>query len=148
MEAILKKVIGAMLAIQRHPWEQGYCAQAMFDIGETETAVAMAHEAVLRQAEDGRLAMLYEDPVITDPAVNGEPVLRAYEITRDAYYFEAAQRMLDYLLYKAPKTDDGIMYAFNVSFYEGFSAKQIQADACYMAPPFIAMIRAEASKNK
>ena len=54
----MKLVKNAMLAVQRYPWEQGVCAQAVWEMGDTLTAVAMAHDAVLRQTEEGRLAVI------------------------------------------------------------------------------------------
>ena len=50
----IQLVKNAMLAVQRYPWEQGVCAQAVWELGEVATTVAMAHDAVLRQKEDGR----------------------------------------------------------------------------------------------
>ena len=31
-----EKVINAMLAMQRYPWEQGVCAQALFEAGRDD----------------------------------------------------------------------------------------------------------------
>lgn len=131
-------VIKAMLAVQRYPWEQGVCAQAMYEYKDLQTAVAMAHDAVLRQREDGRLAVINENIAVTDPAASGEVVLRAYELTGDEMYRTAADKMLSYLLHKAPRTEEDLICHNEVSFHEGFSEKQIWVDAMYMAPPFIA----------
>lgn len=133
-------VKNAMLAVQRYPWEQGVCMQAVFESGDIKTAVAMAHDAVLRQKEDGRLAVINDNIAVTDPAANGEMVYRAYEITGNKFYLDAANRMLDYLMNVAPKTDSGILYHNEVSFHEGFTKDQIWVDSMYMAPPFIAIM--------
>lgn len=133
-------VKNAMLACQRHPWEQGVCAQAIWELGEVPTAVAMAHDAVLRQGEDGRLAVPCETPAVTDPAANGEVVWRAYELTGKEMYKQAAEKMLSYLMQKAPRTDKNVIYHNEISFFEGYSEAQIWADACYMAPPFLAVM--------
>lgn len=138
MNEIAKKVMGAMLAIQRYPWEQGVCAQALYEAGETQLYVAMAHDAVLRQTPDGRLAVTGRSIACTDPAANGEAVLRAYELTGDPFYKNGADRMLAYLKQKAPRTPDGVIYHNEVSFNEGYSPNQLWVDACYMAPPFLA----------
>lgn len=45
----IQLVKNAMLAVQRYPWEQGVCMQALYEIGDINTAIAMAHDAVLRQ---------------------------------------------------------------------------------------------------
>ena len=129
-----------MLAIQRYPWEQGVCAQAMLEAGEPSIFIAMAHDAVLRQAPDGRLAVIGENIAVTDPAANGEVVWRAYELTGDQMYKHAAQKMLCYLIEKAPRTSCGLICHNDVSFHEGYSPEQIWADSCYMLPPFLAVM--------
>lgn len=138
MKSNLEKVKKAMLAVQRYPWEQGVCMQALYENGDIETAVAMAHDAVLRQQEDGRLAVINSNIAVTDPAANGVVVKKAYDITGDTFYLTAANKMLDYLMTKAPRTDKGILCHNEVSFHQGFSPNQIWADSIYMAPPFLA----------
>ena len=54
MSGNVELVRNAMLAVQHYPWEQGVCAQALWECGDVTTAMAMAHDAVLRQKEDGR----------------------------------------------------------------------------------------------
>lgn len=138
MRTNLEKVKMAMLGVQRYPWEQGVCMQAMYESGDIETAVAMAHDAVLRQQQDGRLAVINNNIAITDPAANGIVVKKAYDITGDLFYLNAAEKMLDYLMKKAPRTDKGILCHNEISFHEGFTPNQIWADSIYMAPPFLA----------
>lgn len=128
----------AMLAVQRYPWEQGVCMQALYELGDETTAMAMAHDAVLRQKEDGRLAVITENIAVTDPAANGIGVWKAYEKTGDPMYRDAALKMLSYLMEKAPRTENGTLCHNEVSFQEGFSPDQIWADSIYMAPPFLA----------
>jgi rhamnogalacturonyl hydrolase YesR len=141
-----EKVKTAMLAIQRYPWEQGVCAQAMFEAGENAVFIAMAHDAVLRQTPDGRLAVTGNNIAVTDPAANGEAVWRAYEHTGDVFFKEAAERMLSYLMKKAPRTSSKAKTASNlichndISFHEGYSPQQIWVDSCYMLPPFLAVM--------
>jgi unsaturated rhamnogalacturonyl hydrolase len=95
--------------------------------------VLMAEEAVLRQLPDGRLAAgVASDEAVADPASNGEPVLFAWKKTGDRKYKDAADRMLTYLLDKAPKTSDGILHHIN-------TAPEVWIDAMYMAPPFLAV---------
>ncbi len=140
MSEKIQLVKHAMLAVQRYPWEQGVCAQALWELGDVTTALAMAHDAVLRQKEDGRLAVINENIAVTDPAANGEVVWRAYERTGDVRYAEAAKRMLDYLLYQAPRTDNNCICHNQISFHEGYSAQQVWVDSIYMAPPFLAVM--------
>lgn len=133
-------VRNAMLAVQRYPWEQGVCAQALWELGDETTAIAMAHDAVLRQKEDGRLAVINENIAVTDPAANGEVVWRAYEKTGELRYREAAEKMLNYLMYQAPRTANNSICHNQVSFHEGYSEKQVWVDSIYMAPPFLAIM--------
>ena len=140
MSGKVELVKSAMLAVQRYPWEQGVCAQALWELGDETTAMAMAHDAVLRQKEDGRLAVINENIAVTDPAANGEVVWRTYEKTGDECYREAAEKMLWYLLRKAPRTKNNCICHNEISFQEGYSPDQIWVDSIYMAPPFIALM--------
>jgi unsaturated rhamnogalacturonyl hydrolase len=127
----VEKVKQALLSMQRASWEQGVAAQAFLELGETELVILMAKEAVLRQKADGRLAALGSDEAVTDPAANGEAVLYAAQATGDPQYHEAAYRMLDYLLHKAPRTDLGVLHHIT-------TRPQVWIDSMYMAPPFLA----------
>ena len=51
-----RRVLSALLAMQRQSWEQGVAAQACRDIGRDDLVRLLAHAAVTRQAADGRLA--------------------------------------------------------------------------------------------
>ena len=86
-----------MLTMQRYPWEQGVCAQALYEAGMDELWIPMAYDAVRRQAEDGRLAAIGGETAVSDPAANGEVCLRAYERTGDLYFLRGAERMLEVL---------------------------------------------------
>ncbi len=134
----IRKVIQCMLAMQRYPWEQGVCAQALFEAGREKLWIPMAYDAVRRQSTDGRLAMVGGDPAVSDPAANGEVCLRAWHRTGNPLFLQGAQRMLDYLDHSAPRTADGIICHNNVSFEPGFSAAQLWIDGLYMVPPFLA----------
>ena len=135
---LTEKVICAMLAMQRHPWEQGVSAQALYEAGRDELWIPMAYDAVKRQGADGRLAMLGGGAAVSDPAANGEVCLRAYEKTGDSFFLEGARRMLDYLEKTAPRTKDGIICHNEVSFHDGHSSRQLWIDGLYMVPPFLA----------
>jgi len=132
MNTTIEKVKLALLSMQRAAWEQGVAAQAFLELGETELVILMAKEAVLRQSPDGRLALLGSLHGVTDPAANGEAVLYAAKITGDPSFQAAANRLLDYLLHAAPKTDDGILHHLT-------TAPQVWIDSMYMAPPFLAV---------
>jgi len=129
---VLEKVKKAVLTMQRWPWEQGVVAQAFYEQGDIETAILMAREAVTNQYKDGRLGMKYERIPVTDPAANGEIVLRAAEITGEEIFRTAARKMLEYLLFKAPKSKEGIIY-------HNENEGKFWVDSFYMCPPFLAV---------
>lgn len=128
----VRKVMNAMLSMQRRAWEQGVASQALLEMGEKELVILMAKDAVVNQKKDGRLGLNEGDRAVTDPASNGEPVLFAANATGDESLKAAANRMLDFLLYKSPKTPDGIIY-------HNYIENMIWVDAFYMAPPFLAV---------
>jgi rhamnogalacturonyl hydrolase YesR len=131
-DPLVAKVKLAMLTMQRDVWEQGVAAQALLESGETEMVVLMAKEAVVRQIEDGRLAVISSNEGVTDPAANGEAVLYAAKVTGDLKLKQAADRMLEYLLKKAPRRNDGTIYHIA-------NKPQVWVDSMYMAPPFLAV---------
>lgn len=130
-DPLLTRVMRVMLTMQRDAWEQGVAAQACLELGETELVVLMAREAVVRQIEDGRLAVISCWDGVTDPAANGEPVLFAAEATGDARLKQAGDKMLSYLLERAPRRKDGTLY--HVA-----NKTQVWVDSMFMAPPFLA----------
>ncbi len=128
----LGRVVSAMLSTQRAAWEQGVAAQAFLERGDMEMVVLLAREAALRQSEDGRLANVASAENVTDPAANGEPVLRAARLTGDPTLERAAARMLEYLLKRAPRCADGTLHHLT-------SRPEVWIDSLYMAPPFLAV---------
>ncbi len=128
----IRRAKTALLAMQRNPWEQGVAAQAFLESGDTDVVILMAKEAVHRQDNLGRLATLYSDPGVTDPAANGEAVLYAAQATQDPALKNAADRMLDYLLNRAPRTARGTLHHITTK-------PQVWVDSFYMAPPFLAV---------
>ena len=128
----VKKAKMVLLAMMRHPWEQGVAANAFIEAGDDEIAVQLAHEAVYRQVGDGRLACLSNTRNITDPCVCGESVMFAYEKTGNSLYKEAAEKMLRYIE-NAPGDKDGIQY-------HNYDQPMIAADCMYMIPTFYAVM--------
>lgn len=129
-EDIVQKVKTALLSMQSASWEQGVAMQAFWEYGDTEMAYLMAKEAVLRQTSEGRLSVVYTDNGVTDPAASGEVVFRMAEKTGELEFAEASKKMLNYLLNKAPKSADGILYHV-------INAPEFWIDALYMAPPYL-----------
>ena len=129
----LKKVKLMALAMQRHPWEQGVLAQAFLEYGDFEETTLLAREAVHRQYEDGRPAMVgWPDPA-TDPCVNGEVIKFAYDYTNDPIFLEALNKLKDWAVNKAPRSKDGIVYHIT-------SRPEFWVDSFYMLPPFLSCI--------
>ena len=128
----MDRVKHALLAMQRHSWEQGVAAQAFLELGDADLVVLMAKEAVLRQHEDGRLGVVGANHAVTDPAANGEAVLYAARLTGDQALREAAERMLHFLMNDAPRTRDGTLYHLT-------TRPQVWIDSMYMGPPFLAV---------
>lgn len=140
MNETVRKVLCAMLAAQRYPWEQGVAAQAAYENGWKEIWLPMAYDAVQRALPDGRLAMAGTEVPVADSAAVGEVCLRAFEETGDVYFRRAADGMLDYLLSRAPRTENGLICHNTVSFHDGFTSRQLWVDGMYMVPPFLAVM--------
>jgi rhamnogalacturonyl hydrolase YesR len=130
--SIADKVKRALLATQRHSWEQGVAAQAFLELGDDDLVILMAKEAVLRQREDGRLGVVGANHAVTDPAANGETVLKAAQLTGDRMLEEAGKQMLHFLMHDAPRTADGTLYHLT-------TLPQVWIDSMYMGPPFLAV---------
>jgi rhamnogalacturonyl hydrolase YesR len=128
----IKKVVKAMLCMQRWPWEQGVGSQALLECGEEEAALLFALDAVTNQYKDGRLAMKSDRYAAMDPASNGEAVLYAWKKTGEPRFREAFDRMTDYILYRAPRTKDGIMF-------HNENEGHIFSDAAFMVGPFLVL---------
>jgi len=119
-----------MLSMQRASWEQGCAMQALWEAGRKDLAFLMAKEAALRQMDDGRLSVVYSDNGGTDPAASGEVVFRMAAESNDRELLQAHEKMLDYLLHKAPRFDDG-------TIYHTLDSPEFWVDSMYMSPPFL-----------
>jgi len=128
----VEKAIRAMLCMQRRAWEQGTAAQALLEWGEKDMVILFAKDAVVNQLKDGRLGLNGQDRPVADPASNGEPVLFAAKATGDPALKRAADRMLEFLLFKAPRTAEGVLY-------HNYIENMVWVDAFYMVPPFLAV---------
>ena len=128
----VRRAQAAMLAMQRRAWEQGVAAQALLESGERALVVLLAKDAIVNQAKDGRLGLNGDKGPVCDPASNGEPCLFAWKETGDPAFKAAADRMLEFLLWTAPRTREGLIFHNHVE-------NLIWVDAIYMAPPFLAV---------
>ena len=128
---ILEKVKSMMIAMQRHPWEQGVCAQAFLESGDSDIAIQLAYEAVHRQSEDGRPAILGDLNAVTDPVSCGEVILYAAKETCDPVFSKAAEMLDIWVKKNAPRNTDGILYHVAI-------APEFWVDSFYMLPPYLA----------
>ncbi|HSA94635.1 MAG TPA: glycoside hydrolase family 88 protein [Acidobacteriota bacterium] len=140
-DPVVGQVQLSMLGLQREAWEQGVAMQALLEWGDRDMVVRLAHGAVLRAYEDGRLGMVSDNHGVTDPAANGEGVLFAAKAAGEPRFKDAADRMLAYLLRTAPRTADGTLHHID-------HKPQVWIDSMYMAPPFLAMAGAPAEAVK
>ncbi|KAI0781231.1 hypothetical protein BD413DRAFT_620864 [Trametes elegans] len=165
-----------LLSTQRSSWEQGICAQTMlerhrFFISAEASPMsepfstpydfkqwlyALAHEAVVRQSSDGRLAAHLNGDGTSDtgalnPACIGETLeynLSSLEIKNGSQFppayglsyaslLEGVERMLEYIMESCPHAsiDAG---AGNAMLYSHRTvALVIWSDSIYMLPPFL-----------
>ena len=139
---ILDRVKRMTLAMQRYPWEQGVCAQAFLESGDSDVTIALAREAVHRGIPDGCVAMVGHQDAVTDPCANGEPLLFAYQRTGDPIFKEAETALRGWALEGAPRDERGTVYHI-------VSAPQHWVDSMYMLPPYLAAagLYAEALKQ-
>ena len=129
---VLNKVKNALLTMQRFEWEQGTTAQAFLEWGENDLVVQFAKSAIMRTVKDGRLGVMGKSSgSVTDPCSIGEALLFSYEYTGDEQFKTAANKLLDYILYRGCRTRDGILHHYDTT-------NQVWVDAYYMAPPFLA----------
>jgi unsaturated rhamnogalacturonyl hydrolase len=124
-----QRVLLALLAMQRLPWEQGVAAHAAADLDRKDLLWLLAHEAVLRRAPAGPLANV-EDVGIVDGAAAGEAVLWLAEQTGADEDRAALAGQLDWILRTAPRAGDGTI--FHVT-----GTEQVWVDSVYMVVPLL-----------
>ena len=128
----VRKASLALLAMQRHSWEQGVALDAFIAQGETEIAILMAKEAAYRRRIDGRVAEIGVMNGATDPCSLGPGLLYAYERTGDLELKKAYDGLLTWALEKAPRNEKGIIYHLT-------DGDVFWVDSMYMLPPFLAV---------
>jgi len=128
----LEKVSQVLLSMQRYSWEQGVAAQAFLELGNSDTAILLAREAVQRQNANGRLACMHDHEGVTDSAAVGEALFIAAQITGEPALQAALDAQLNYLLKNAPRAGDG-------THFHVIDAKEVWVDSMFMAPPFLAI---------
>ena len=138
----INKVKTALLAMQRHSWEQGVAMQAFWEAGDYQVAAALAKEAVYRSLPDGRTATIGVTDAVTDPCATGEVLLWCAENLEDEEIKAGSRRLLSWALTGAPKNKEGVLYHL-------MDKKEFWIDSMYMLPPYLmaAGFPREALKN-
>lgn len=129
--ARVEKAKKALLAMQRHSWEQGVAMQAFLEMGDMETVTAMAFESINRSLEDGRAAVIGITDGVTDHCSVGEGLIKACEFTGNKFLCEGREKLLHWALHEAPRSADGIIYHLS-------STEEFWSDSFYMCPPYFA----------
>lgn len=131
---VISKVKSAMLCIQRFHWEQGCVAQAILEYdGPSDEVLRLCEAAVFRSVADGRIGVMDKNEAVNDPAAIGEALIIVGRHYNRSSFITAADKLYQYLKFKAPRTEDGILYHFD----SDWSRMQVWVDAFYMTPPFL-----------
>ncbi len=116
--------------MQRRDWEQGIFAQAMLQSGQRERLIQLTRAAMVQQTPDGRMGVVASGGP-TDPAMGGAAYAQAARWTGEPEMQQAVDRMLQWILYRAPRNAEGVLY-------HTFEAPQMWSDGTNGAPPFLA----------
>jgi unsaturated rhamnogalacturonyl hydrolase len=123
----------AGMAMQRRDWEQGIFAQAMLQSGQRDLLIQLTRGAMVQQMGDGRMGVVVSGGV-TDPAMGGAAYAHAARWSGEREMQAAVDRMLEWILHKAPRNGEGVLY-------HTFEAPQMWSDGINGAPPFLAALR-------
>jgi unsaturated rhamnogalacturonyl hydrolase len=126
----IERATSAALAMQRRDWEQGIFAQALLQSAQRERLIQVTNAAMVQQTPDGRMGVVVSGGP-TDPAMGGAGYAQAAKWTGDAAMHQAVQSMLAWILHKAPRNADGVLY-------HTFDGPQMWSDGINGAPPFLA----------
>ena len=122
----------AMLAMQRHSWEQGVASHAAMDSGRADAALALARDAVARVTPEGMLGAMGDGGL-----VNGGSLVEAASAlaeTGDITAGVALDRQRWWLLRYAPRADSGVLYHLA-------GLDEVWVDTVYMAVPALVATR-------
>ncbi|MDR1754600.1 MAG: glycoside hydrolase family 88 protein [Eubacterium sp.] len=138
----LNKIINASLCLETDCFGRGFIAQSLCESGEDGMLAAYSYALVNSGANDRQTFLSHDRFLVADPAVSGEAVLRAFELTGDTCFKANVDNMLGYLMMHAPRTTDGVIFHYkeNYNVGPGYTPMQIWACDCYAAPPFLAVM--------
>lgn len=127
-----EKIIQAVLCMTRQCWEQGILGQALMEAGKEELWEIAARDMVVRQSMDGRLCNVENTPAVTDSSFCIPAVYLLWKKTGKEEYRKAAEKNIQFLLNKAERSDDGILYHM-------INTKEIWADSAAFLPYSLAL---------
>lgn len=130
-DVTLAPVLDALLAMQRHSWEQGVLSHAVLDLRLDHLVLPLAADAVLHEADDGRLGHLGDAGLVNCGAL-GEVVLRAAARTGSDRYLDAFDRQVRWLVETCPRAADGTLLHL-----EG--THEVWVDSVYMLVPVLVL---------
>lgn len=128
---VFRAVFINMLSRARQCWEQGIAGMALLELEENDWLLAVCDDMLTRQNQDGRLCTVENTRCQTDPALSIQPVLRAWQLTGDARYRQAAERSMDFYRQSGDKTADGVLYHI-------LGLPELWADSAAMLPASLA----------
>jgi unsaturated rhamnogalacturonyl hydrolase len=116
----------ALLAMQRHAWEQGVASHAAIDAGDHELAMAMARDAIVRQDGDGQLGATGDGGLVNSGSLMEAAALLAR--AGDAAAADALEKQRWWLLRHAPRDDSGVLWHLR-------GLDEVWVDSVYMVVP-------------
>nr|WP_246406455.1 glycoside hydrolase family 88 protein [Modestobacter versicolor] len=129
---VRERALTALLAGQRHSWDQGLTAAVLEQTGAAAVLRLVVDDAVARQLPDGRLAEL--DPAC---AVNSAAVGRYVELlaarSGDPALAAAAAAQRAWVLRAAPRAADGTLFHL-------VDRPEVWADTVFMVVPYLAAL--------
>jgi unsaturated rhamnogalacturonyl hydrolase len=121
----------ALLSIQRQPWEQGVASHAALDGDRRNLARLLAHDAVARQDNEGRLGATGDSGLVNGAACGEAVAFLARE--GDSPAANALDRQVAWLLDGCPRGESGVLYHI-----EG--QPEVWVDTVYMVVPFLTAV--------
>lgn len=121
----------ALLAMKRHPWEQGVASHAAIDADLTERARQLAREAIARQDKDGRLGATDDTGLVNGGACGEAVAILARE--GDPAADVALDRQSRWILQTCPRGESGILHHIA-------GRAEAWVDTVYMVVPFLVAI--------
>ncbi|PPK98110.1 unsaturated rhamnogalacturonyl hydrolase [Kineococcus xinjiangensis] len=130
-----RRVLAALLAMQRQSWEQGVTGHALLDLGQHALARVVARDAVTRQTAQGRLAEI-EDSGHVNSGAAAEVVRWAAGLDGDdpdggGELAGAYRRQMRWLLHDCPRAGDGTVFL-------PAGTREVWSDSVYMVVPALA----------